>query len=383
MTSTGSQPWARGISLPRRSPSLQCFALQCLWLAVMASLDGDLLYRLSGAESRYAPLSREHRDVKSCQRVLFENVTHTKHLAAGAGVTGPPSLPLVESHYFLDTVGQSYWDRKEVSVLHQVIPNPLTSLAVLEPGRPGSCDNGTDGRTLVRDTATLNDCILATNAGMFNTHTGACLGNVVSNGVLVQDSGGIQNAHFSLTKDGHIFTGYLSQLDLLTEDFTQLVGGVIWLVKDGASYVDHSLGVECPDTQETGSLERFTSVVSARTAIGHDVEGRVHLVEVNGKTDQKGINLYSLAEMLIRMGIVNAINLDGGGSTTTVINGTLVNYPSDQCQNSSYNCERPVTTVMCVHAPHCDPRDCSGHGSCDLGECRCRGFWHGPGCDTL
>ena len=44
-------------------------------------------------------------------------------------------------------------------------------------------------------------------------------------------------------------------MDLLAEDFTQLVGGVMWLVKDGVSYVDKSLEIECPDTQETGEAD--------------------------------------------------------------------------------------------------------------------------------
>ena len=41
------------------------------------------------------------------------------------------------------------------------------------------------------------------------------------------------------------------------------------------------------------------------------------------------MNLYKIAGYLIELGVVNAINLDGGGSSTVVINGTVVNYPSD------------------------------------------------------
>ena len=42
------------------------------------------------------------------------------------------------------------------------------------------------------------------------------------------------------------------------------------------------------------------------------------------------VDLHTFADFLVRRGLVNAINLDGGGSATTVLNGTLVNYPSDQ-----------------------------------------------------
>ena len=42
------------------------------------------------------------------------------------------------------------------------------------------------------------------------------------------------------------------------------------------------------------------------------------------------INLYDFAKLLKKFDVVNAINLDGGGSSTFVINETTVNYPSDE-----------------------------------------------------
>ena len=57
---------------------------------------------------------------------------------------------------------------------------------------------------------------------------------------------------------------YLSEIDLVAENFRQLVGGVIWLIRDGQSYVNESIHIECSDTEETGmiikSLE-FSSVI--------------------------------------------------------------------------------------------------------------------------
>ena len=40
-------------------------------------------------------------------------------------------------------------------------------------------------------------------------------------------------------------------------------------------------------------------------------------------------NLHELADLLIRHGVVNAINTDGGGSNTLVEDGLTLNYPSD------------------------------------------------------
>ena len=39
--------------------------------------------------------------------------------------------------------------------------------------------------------------------------------------------------------------------------------------------------------------------------------------------------LHDFADLLIAHGVVNAINMDGGGSNTLIMDGVLVNYPSD------------------------------------------------------
>ena len=45
---------------------------------------------------------------------------------------------------------------------------------------------------------------------------------------------------------------YLSEIDLIAEQFNQLVGGVIWIIRDGKQYISESLKIECQDTEETG-----------------------------------------------------------------------------------------------------------------------------------
>jgi len=41
------------------------------------------------------------------------------------------------------------------------------------------------------------------------------------------------------------------------------------------------------------------------------------------------MNLWEVAEFLRSHGVINAINLDGGGSSSFVVNGTLTSYPPD------------------------------------------------------
>jgi exopolysaccharide biosynthesis protein len=43
-----------------------------------------------------------------------------------------------------------------------------------------------------------------------------------------------------------------------------------------------------------------------------------------------GMTLAELAALMRRLGATDALNLDGGGSTTMVVQGRIVNRPSDQ-----------------------------------------------------
>jgi exopolysaccharide biosynthesis protein len=81
-----------------------------------------------------------------------------------------------------------------------------------------------------------------------------------------------------------------------------------------------------------------------RTAIAKLESGRLVLVTVDGRQPgvSAGMTLQMLAELLLELGAVEAINLDGGGSTTMVINNKVVNRPSDQTG------ERPVSDAILI-----------------------------------
>ncbi|XP_071239361.1 N-acetylglucosamine-1-phosphodiester alpha-N-acetylglucosaminidase-like isoform X1 [Salvelinus alpinus] len=90
------------------------------------------------------------------------------------------------------------------------------------------------------------------------------------------------------------------------------------------------------------------------------------------------MTLWEVADFLKGQGVINAINLDGDGSSTYMANGSLASYPSDHCvSDPMWCCPRRVSTILCVHQPQCQPEDCSGHG---MGTAN---GWSGTGCDTL
>ena len=96
-----------------------------------------------------------------------------------------------------------------------------------------------------------------------------------------------------------------------------------------------------------GFRPSFVNRRHPRTAIGRLEDGRIVLVVIGGRQPYHslGMTLVELAGMLRRLGVTDALNLDGGGSTTLVVRGVVINLPSDEIG------ERPVGDVLLVLPP--------------------------------
>ncbi|MBR2072017.1 MAG: phosphodiester glycosidase family protein, partial [Phascolarctobacterium sp.] len=88
-------------------------------------------------------------------------------------------------------------------------------------------------------------------------------------------------------------------------------------------------------------IPRDIAVGSApRTAIGLKKDGTVLVLVVDGRSNtSRGLTLKELATYFLRLGARDAVNFDGGGSSVMVINGEVVNKPSD-------GRERPVSMAL-------------------------------------
>ena len=97
-------------------------------------------------------------------------------------------------------------------------------------------------------------------------------------------------------------------------------------------------------TERESMLPTFATDRHPRTAIGVLADGRALLVVVDGRQPSLsvGMSLDELAQLLLELGAVDAINLDGGGSTTMVVDEKVVNHPSDPTG------ERPVSDAIVV-----------------------------------
>ncbi len=120
-------------------------------------------------------------------------------------------------------------------------------------------------------------------------------------------------------------------------DVQQAVGGGPWLVRDGHAAID--------SREENWDENNFVQARHPRTAAGVTAAGELLLVTVDGRQAalSRGMSLPELADYMVKLGAVNAINLDGGGSTSMAIRGAYVNSPSD-------GYPRPVATSLLVFA---------------------------------
>ncbi len=103
-----------------------------------------------------------------------------------------------------------------------------------------------------------------------------------------------------------------------------LVGGWGRLVKDGknaSAYLDSS----------EHTMPRFSKNRHPRTGIGFSQDStKLFFIIVDGRQkSSKGMSLKEFADLMISNGIYQGLNLDGGGSTTMVINNEVVNNTSD------------------------------------------------------
>lgn len=104
-----------------------------------------------------------------------------------------------------------------------------------------------------------------------------------------------------------------------------LIGGWPRLVKDGKNLMKINDSLE-------GDLPRFSKVKHPRTGIGFSKDSlTVYFITVDGRQESSsGMTLLEFGDLMIEQGVYQGLNLDGGGSTTMVINNMVVNNPSDE-----------------------------------------------------
>ncbi len=140
--------------------------------------------------------------------------------------------------------------------------------------------------------------VVGVNADIFNMATGEPTHVLVMDGVVYKK--GLGSSYVGTTKDGKfVMGGYLTQevLDTLQE----AVGGFYMLVENGKRVNQNAQSVEVP-----------------KTAVGKKADGSIIFYVADGRDypNSCGLNDTDLSTVMLDLGCVDVINLDGGGSTT-------------------------------------------------------------------
>lgn len=103
-----------------------------------------------------------------------------------------------------------------------------------------------------------------------------------------------------------------------------IVGGWPAVVMNGRSIAQYAGILE-------GTFPRFEGR-NPRSAVGFSKDSStLYLITVDGRrATDAGMTLVELAQAMLKIGVHNGMNFDGGGSTAMVIEGRVVNRPSDQ-----------------------------------------------------
>jgi len=120
-------------------------------------------------------------------------------------------------------------------------------------------------------------------------------------------------------------TGEVQVLMTTNPPVSQSLGGSTVLVNAGQA--------------QTITGDCFATCALPRTVMGSDATGRFYFMTIGSNTQgvSNGVSLTQAGSIALSYGMTEAINLDGGGSTTFVSNGSVINHPSDGTERSVSN----------------------------------------------
>lgn len=194
----------------------------------------------------------------------------------------------------------------------------------------------TFGTNITQTTSALaqeNGAVLAINGDFYGANS---TGYVIKNGVLYREStrGSADLVLYADGSFGIAEEASVTAQQLLADGVQQLFAFGPVLVEDGQCAVS------------TGAEVSKAMTNNPRTAIG--IVEPLHYIFVvsDGRTQQStGLTLYQLAQVMQQAGCTTAYNLDGGGSSTMVFNGSVVNNPTT---NGKKITERAVSDIVYI-----------------------------------
>lgn len=247
--------------------------------------------------------------------------------------TASSSEPVITDNSYSDanitvTITQYRVSDTDVYVADVTVASPEYLLTAFAKGKYGR--NVTEATS---DTAERVGAILAVNGDYYGARNS---GYVIRNGVLYRSKGS-GNEDLVMYADGSLEV--ISESKISAEKLLEDGAVHVWSFGPGL-IVDGEITVSA--RQEVGRA----MASNPRTAIAYVGENHYLLVVADGRTGESdGLTLYELATFLQTLGAQTAYNLDGGGSSTMVFLGEVVNNPTTGGNRIS---ERSVSDIVYI-----------------------------------
>jgi exopolysaccharide biosynthesis protein len=160
-----------------------------------------------------------------------------------------------------------------------------------------------------------------------NLPSGTPLGLVYKNGMMIKELPDKNYYFLALLRDKTAVIGNFTKYQLVRTNIREALGGRYWLVQNRLNI-----------------SEKLNTNVEPRTSVGVLNPQKVVFVIVDGRRPgySVGISMQNLADLFLTIGATEAINMDGGGSTTYILKNNegkfeTINRPSDNSERSVAN----------------------------------------------
>lgn len=136
-----------------------------------------------------------------------------------------------------------------------------------------------------------------------------------------------ENCVFAIDNKGHMYVGKASVNDLIKKNIQEAISFGPTLIVDGKPFIS----------------ENSVGGINPRTAIGQRKDGSIILLTIDGRQGLKlGATLKDVQNIMLQFDAMNAMCLDGGGSTAMYYEDGIINNPS------SITGERAIPNIVYV-----------------------------------
>ena len=262
-----------------------------------------------------------------------EAAAETVPLSAAASAVPSPEVVRTENTYRDENIRITVTEERVGGTTVYLADVELSSAEYLKT----AFAENTYGRNVTDKTSSIAEsvnAILAVNGDFYGSRQA---GYVIRNGALYRSTENSGAEDLVIYGDGSF--EIIRESEIPAEDLA--AGGARDVLSFGPALVENGEITVTPD-DEVGRAKAS----NPRTAIAVIDDLHYLFVVSDGRTaESEGLSLYELASFLQSRGVHTAYNLDGGGSSTMVFNGRVVNNPTSGGKGTK---ERSVSDIVYI-----------------------------------